>query len=104
MAKYFINEERVRELLESRHWPVGCVADQLAISRGHWTALLNGRTHASVSIRRRMLASVVFTGVPEEELWSATADTANNTTAKQALSPAERRAIVAPSQPGGEPT
>ena len=72
MRSYHMNTETVRLTLEQRHWPQGHVADQLGVSRPHWSAVLNGHAPLSAKLRRRILDSPIFEGLTEQDLWTFT--------------------------------
>jgi len=69
--RFSLRAVQVREVLARRHWSAAQVAEELNISAGYWSSLLTGRSHPSAALRRRMLESRVFAGVPEDELWTA---------------------------------
>lgn len=66
---FLMNGSHVRELLARRHWGQDALASELGITRSYACQLLNGRRLLSPKLRRRMLDSELFRGVPEHELW-----------------------------------
>lgn len=69
---FYVNTDPVRAALEARHWTHRRVAEQLDITASHWSAVLNGRAPLSAEMRRRMLSSKAFDGLPVETLWHRT--------------------------------
>ena len=71
--RFLLHADRVRDLADLHHLSQSEVADHIGIGRAYWSQLVNRRRALSPAVRRRMLASELFVGVPEAELWERVA-------------------------------
>lgn len=71
--RFLLHADRVRDLADLHHLSQSEVADHIGIARPYWSQLVNRRRALSPGVRRRILASELFAGVPETELWERVA-------------------------------
>lgn len=71
--RFLLHADRVRDLVDDRHLTHAQVAERLGVARSYWSQLINRKRGLSPSLRTRILASGLFDGVAEHELWERVA-------------------------------
>lgn len=70
---FTLNGAVVRELLARSHRTREDLAVELGVTAGYASQLLNQRRLLSPKLRRRILESTLFEGVPESDIWTEVA-------------------------------
>jgi len=68
-ARYFLHTDAVMDHVDRRHLRHGDVAERIGISRAYWSQLVHRHRPVTPSLRARLLASRVFRGLRERDLW-----------------------------------
>ncbi len=68
-VRYFLQTDAVQDHVDRRHLRHGDVAARLGISKGYWSQLVHRHRPLTAQMRSRVLASRVFRGLPERDLW-----------------------------------
>jgi hypothetical protein len=66
---YWLRADIVQTVLDRNHLSHLRFADHLGISRSYWSQLVNRRRSLSPDLRRDLVASRYFRGIPEDQLW-----------------------------------
>jgi plasmid maintenance system antidote protein VapI len=68
-VRYLLRTEVVAEHIDRRRLRHGDVAQRLSISQGYWSQLLHRGRPLTAEMRQRIVASRIFRGLPECQLW-----------------------------------
>ena len=66
---FYLRGETVQSVVERHHVRLAEVAESLRISRSYWSQLCHRHRALTPVVRRRILQSRFFKGIPESDLW-----------------------------------
>lgn len=66
---YYLRTDRIKAAIQETHLSQAGFADDVQLSRCHWSQVLNRRRHATARVRRALLTHPALRGIPESELW-----------------------------------
>ena len=72
--RYYLRKDRIVAAIDQSHLCQAGFAEEIGLSRSHWSQVLNRHRAATPRIRRALLAHPVLRGVAEAELWDVVAD------------------------------
>jgi antitoxin component HigA of HigAB toxin-antitoxin module len=67
--RYYLKKARIVAAIDQSHLSQAGFAEEIGLSRSHWSQVLNRRRAATPRVRRALLGHKVLRGVPEDELW-----------------------------------
>lgn len=67
--RYYLRKKRIVAAIDASHLSQAGFAEEIGLSRSHWSQVLNGHRSATPRVRRALLDHAVLQGVPEDELW-----------------------------------
>ncbi len=70
IRRYTLRRDAIVARIEAAHLTHHDFADQLGVSRCHFSQVLNGHRHATPRVRRALLDHPALAGVDEDELWT----------------------------------
>ncbi len=72
--RYYLKKDRIVAAVDASHLCQAGFAEEIGLSRSHWSQVLNRHRAATPRVRRALLAHPVLRGVPEDELWDVVED------------------------------
>ena len=70
MSSYYLNKIEIRDALCRAHLGHAEFAEQIGLSKGHWSCLLNGHRPVTFRVRRLLRQHPVTRELPEGQLWT----------------------------------
>lgn len=74
--RYYLRKNRIVAAIDASHLCQAGFAEEIGLSRSHWSQVLNRHRAATPRIRRALLGHPVLQGIPEDELWDVVFDRA----------------------------
>ncbi len=68
-VSYYLKKDSISLLIERNHLCHEGFAQEIGISRSHWSLIYNRHQRLSPRARRKLLACPLLRGIPESELW-----------------------------------
>ena len=72
--RYYLRKTRIVAAIDASHLCQAGFAEEIGLSRSHWSQVLNRHRAATPRIRRALLGHPVLQGIPEDELWDVVFD------------------------------
>ena len=72
--RYYLKKDRIVAAVDASHLCQAGFAEDIGLSRCHWSQVLNGHLAATPRVRRALLGHVVLQGLTEDELWDVVVD------------------------------
>ena len=74
--RYYLRKTRIVAAIDASHLCQAGFAEEIGLSRSHWSQVLNRHRAATPRVRRALLGHPVLQGIPEDELWDVVVDLA----------------------------
>lgn len=74
--RYYLRKDRIVAAIDASHLCQAGFAEEIGLSRSHWSQVLNRHRAATPRVRRALLRHAVLRGIPEDELWDVVSDRA----------------------------
>lgn len=73
-SRYYLRKTRIVAAIDASHLCQAGFAEEIGLSRSHWSQVLNGHRAATPRVRRALLGHPVLADIPEDELWDVVVD------------------------------
>ena len=73
-SRYYLRKARLVAAIDQSHLSQAGFAEEIGLSRAHWSQVLNRHRAATPRVRRALLGHAVLRGIPEGELWDVVVD------------------------------
>jgi len=67
--RYYLRKARIVAAIDQSHLSQAGFAEEIGLSRAHWSQVLNRHRAATPRVRRALVRHPVLAGIPEDELW-----------------------------------